>query len=97
MGAVLLCAGAKGKRAALKHSRVMIHQPMGGAQGQVSDMEITLKEVIKLKSELYQIIADHSGQTLEKVEEDSDRDYWMRSEEAKAYGMIDEVLTREKK
>jgi ATP-dependent Clp protease protease subunit len=97
MGAVLLCAGAKGKRAALKHSRVMIHQPMGGAQGQVSDMEITLKEVIKLKTELYQIIADHSGQTIEKVEEDSDRDYWMRSEEAKAYGMIDEVLTREKK
>jgi ATP-dependent Clp protease protease subunit len=97
MGAVLLCAGAKGKRAALKHSRVMIHQPMGGAQGQVSDMEITLKEVIKLKTELYQIIADHSGQTVEKVEEDSDRDYWMRSEEAKAYGMIDEVLTREKK
>ncbi|HUH73506.1 MAG TPA: ATP-dependent Clp endopeptidase proteolytic subunit ClpP [Chitinophagales bacterium] len=97
MGAVLLCAGAKGKRAALKHSRVMIHQPMGGAQGQVSDMEITLKEVIKLKTELYEIIAEHSGQTIEKVEEDSDRDYWMMSEEAKAYGMIDEVLTREKK
>lgn len=97
MGAVLLCAGAAGKRAALKHSRVMIHQPMGGAQGQVSDMEITLKEVIKLKTELYEIIAEHSGQTIEKVEEDSDRDYWMMANEAKAYGMIDEVLTREKK
>jgi ATP-dependent Clp protease protease subunit len=97
MGAVLLCAGAKGKRAALKHSRVMIHQPMGGAQGQVSDMEITLKEVIKLKTELYEIIANHSGQTIEKVEADSDRDYWMMSGEAKEYGMIDEVLTREKK
>ena len=97
MGAVLLCAGATGKRAALKHSRVMIHQPMGGAQGQVSDMEITLKEVIKLKTELYEIIAEHSGQTIEKVEEDSDRDYWMMANEAKAYGMIDEVLTREKK
>ena len=97
MGAVLLCAGATGKRAALKHSRVMIHQPMGGAQGQVSDMEITLKEVIKLKTELYEIIAEHSGQTIEKVEEDSDREYWMMANEAKAYGMIDEVLTREKK
>jgi ATP-dependent Clp protease protease subunit len=97
MGAVLLCAGAKGKRAALKHSRVMIHQPMGGAQGQVSVMEITLKEVIKLKTELYEIIANHSGQTIEKVEADSDRDYWMMSGEAKEYGMIDEVLTREKK
>lgn len=97
MGAVLLCAGAAGKRAALKHSRVMIHQPMGGAQGQVSDMEITLKEVIKLKTELYEIIANHSGQTIEKVEEDSDRDYWMMANEAKAYGMIDEVLTRDKK
>jgi ATP-dependent Clp protease, protease subunit len=96
MGAVLLCAGAKGKRAALKHSRVMIHQPMGGAQGQVSDMEITLKEVIKLKKELYDIISYHSGQSFEKVEEDSDRDYWMMSEEAKEYGMIDEVLVRNK-
>ncbi len=92
MGAVLLCAGAKGKRSALKHSRVMIHQPMGGAQGQASDMEITLQEILKLKRELYEIIADHSGQPFDKVEHDSDRDYWMTSEEAKTYGMIDEVL-----
>ena len=92
LGAVLLCAGAKGKRSALKHSRVMIHQPMGGAQGQASDMEITLQEILKLKRELYEIIADHSGQAFDKVEHDSDRDYWMTSEEAKAYGMIDEVL-----
>ncbi|NQW40656.1 MAG: ATP-dependent Clp endopeptidase proteolytic subunit ClpP [Cryomorphaceae bacterium] len=92
MGAVLLCAGAKGKRSALKHSRVMIHQPMGGAQGQASDMEITLQEILKLKRELYEIIADHSGQAFDKVEHDSDRDYWMTSEEAKTYGMIDEVL-----
>lgn len=92
MGAVLLCAGAKGKRSALKHSRVMIHQPMGGAQGQASDMEITLQEILKLKKELYEIIADHSGQAFDKVEHDSDRDYWMTSDEAKAYGMIDEVL-----
>lgn len=96
MGAVLLCAGAKGKRAALKHSRVMIHQPMGGAQGQVSDMEITLKEVLKLKKELYDILSTHSGQPFEKIEEDSDRDYWMMSYEAKEYGMIDEVLERNK-
>jgi ATP-dependent Clp protease protease subunit len=92
MGAVLLCAGTKGKRSALKHSRVMIHQPMGGAQGQASDMEITLQEILKLKKELYEIIANHSGQDFDKVEHDSDRDYWMTSEEAKAYGMIDEVL-----
>ena len=92
MGAVLLCAGTKGKRSALKHSRVMIHQPMGGAQGQASDMEITLQEILKLKKELYEIIATHSGQDFDKVEHDSDRDYWMTSEEAKAYGMIDEVL-----
>lgn len=96
MGAVLLCAGAAGKRAALKHSRVMIHQPLGGAQGQASDMEITLKEMLKLKKELYDIIANHSGQTYEKVEADSDRDYWMTSTEAKSYGMIDEVLERSK-
>ncbi|MCO5233442.1 MAG: ATP-dependent Clp endopeptidase proteolytic subunit ClpP [Chitinophagales bacterium] len=96
MGAVLLCAGAKGKRSALKHSRVMIHQPLGGAQGQASDMEITLKEMLKLKKELYDIIAVHSGQTFEKVEADSDRDYWMTSSEAKEYGMIDEVLFRQK-
>ena len=92
MGAVLLCAGTKGKRSALKHSRVMIHQPMGGAQGQASDMEITLQEILKLKKELYEIIANHSGQEFDKVEHDSDRDYWMTSEEAKSYGMIDEVL-----
>ena len=93
MAAVLLCAGANGKRSALKHSRVMIHQPMGGAEGQVSDMEITLKEILKLKKELYDIIAQHSGKPFADVERDSDRDYWMTSEEAKAYGMIDEVLT----
>lgn len=94
MGAVLLCAGAEGKRAALKHSRVMIHQPLGGAQGQASDMEITLKEMLKLKKELYDIIAHHSKQPYERVEKDSDRDYWMTSTEAKEYGMIDEVLVR---
>lgn len=94
MGAVLLCAGAKGKRTALKHSRVMIHQPLGGAQGQASDIEITAREIIKLKKELYDIISLHSGQSYEKVSEDSDRDYWMRSEEAKEYGMIDEVLVK---
>ena len=94
MGAVLLCAGAKGKRTALKHSRVMIHQPMGGAQGQASDIEITAREILKLKKELYDIIAKHSGQTFEQVEADSDRDYWMTSEEAKKYGMIDEVLEK---
>lgn len=92
MGAVLLCAGQKGKRSALKHSRVMIHQPMGGSQGQASDMEITLKEILKLKEELYQIIADHSGQTFEKIQRDGDRDYWMTSAEAKEYGMVDEIL-----
>ncbi|MGB5242270.1 MAG: ATP-dependent Clp endopeptidase proteolytic subunit ClpP [Lutimonas sp.] len=96
MGAVLMCAGTKGKRSALKHSRIMIHQPMSGTQGQVSDMEITLKETLKLKKELYDIIAHHSGQTFEKIEKDSDRDYWMTSEEAKEYGMIDEILTRNK-
>ena len=94
MAAVLLCAGEKNKRSALTHSRVMIHQPMGGAQGQVSEIEITYKEITKLKKELYEIIADHSGQPYEKVEKDSDRDYWMTSTEAKDYGMIDEVLSR---
>ena len=94
MGAVLLCAGAEGKRTALKHSRVMIHQPLGGAQGQASDMEITLKEIQKLKKELYTIIADHSKQDYDKVWADSDRDYWMTSGEAKDYGMIDEVLIK---
>lgn len=96
MAAILLVAGTKGKRFALKHSRVMIHQPMGGAQGQASDIEITAREIQKLKKELYQIIADHSGKTFEQIEKDSDRDYWMTSEEAKAYGMIDEVLIRTK-
>jgi len=95
MGAVLLCAGEKGKRSALPHSRVMIHQPMGGAQGQASDIEITAREILVLKEELYNIIAKHSGQTYEKVYEDSDRDYWMKAEKALEYGMIDEVLTRE--
>ncbi len=94
MGAVLLCAGAPKKRTALKHSRILIHQPMGGAQGQASDIEITAREILKLRGELYQIIADHSGQAFEKIEKDSDRDYWMTAEEAKEYGMIDEVLTK---
>lgn len=96
MAAVLLVAGEKNKRFALKHSRVMIHQPMGGAQGQASDMEITVREIRKLKDELYRIIAEHSGQPLEKVEKDSDRDYWMTSDEALAYGMIDKVLEKAK-
>lgn len=96
MGAVLLCAGQKGKRTALKHARVMIHQPMGGAQGQASDIEITAREIQKLKKELYDIIATHSGQKFDKVEKDSDRDYWMTSEEAKEYGMIDEILSKKK-
>lgn len=94
MGAVLMCAGQKGKRTALKHARVMIHQPMGGAEGQASDIEITAKEIQKLKKELYEIIATHSGQTYDKVWADSDRDYWMIAEEAKAYGMVDEVLVK---
>ena len=97
MGAVLLCAGAEGKRSALKHSRVMIHQPLGGAQGQASDIEITAREIQKLKKELYDIIARHSKQDYEKVWADSDRDYWMTSDEAKAYGMVDEVLLRNPK
>ena len=96
MGAVLLTAGAKGKRSALKHSRIMIHQPMGGAEGQASDIEIAVKEILKAKRELYEIIAFHTGKTVEKVEKDSDRDYWMTAVEAKEYGMIDEVLIRNK-
>lgn len=96
MGAVLLCAGAKGKRTALKHSRVMIHQPLGGAQGQASDIEITAREIQKLKKELYTIISDHSGKPYDEVWKDGDRDYWMTSSEAKDYGMIDEVLIRAK-
>lgn len=94
MGAVLLTAGNAGKRSALKHSRIMIHQPMGGAQGQASDIEITAREILKLKKELYEIIAEHAGKTYEQVERDADRDYWMTSEEAKAYGMIDEILVK---
>lgn len=97
MAAVLMCAGEKGKRSALPHSRIMIHQPLGGAQGQASDIEITAREILKLKDELYQIIAKHSGQTVKKVNNDSDRDYWMTAAEAKDYGMIDEILIRDKK
>ncbi|TPV35811.1 ATP-dependent Clp protease proteolytic subunit [Paucihalobacter ruber] len=94
MGAVLLCAGQAGKRSALTHSRVMIHQPMSGMQGQVSDMEISLRETLKVKEELYKILSKHSGKSYEQIEKDSDRDYWMRAEEAKQYGMIDEILVR---
>lgn len=94
MGAVLLCAGKSGKRSALPHARVMIHQPIGGAQGQASDIEITAREIGKLKKELYEIIASHTGQKYDKVYEDSDRDYWMKAPEAKKYGMIDEVLSK---
>jgi len=94
MASVILVAGAKGKRYALNHSRVMIHQPMGGMQGQAKDMEITVREIVKVKEQLYQIIAQHSGKTYEEIERDSDRDYWMSAEEAKVYGMIDEVLTK---
>lgn len=96
MAAVLLVAGTKGKRFALNHSRVMIHQPMGGAQGQASDIEITAREIQKLKKELYTIISNHSGMPFDKVERDSDRDYWMTSQEAKEYGMIDDVLVKAK-
>lgn len=94
MAAVLLCAGQDGKRSGLPHSRVMIHQPLGGAQEQASDIEITAREILKLKKELYEIIAKHSNHSYEKVYEDSDRDYWMKALEAKEYGMIDEVLTK---
>ena len=94
MGAVLLVAGTEGKRAALPHSRIMIHQPMGGAQGQASDMEITVKEILKLKTELYQIIADHSHNSIDRITADSDRDHWMTAQEALKYGMIDRVYTK---
>ena len=94
MASVLLVAGTKGKRFALKHSRVMIHQPLGGVQGQASDIEITAREILKVKKELYTIISDHSGKPFEEVERDSDRDFWMTAQEAKDYGMIDEILTR---
>ncbi len=96
MGAVLLSAGTAGKRSALKHSRVMIHQPMGGTQGQASDIEITTREIVKMKKELYAIIAEHSGKSIKDVEKDGDRDFWMDAAEAKAYGMIDEILIRTK-
>jgi len=91
---VLLCAGTSGKRSALPHSRVMIHQPMGGAEGQASDIEITTRQILSLRKELYDIIAQHSGKPFEKVEKDSDRDYWMTATEAKEYGMIDQVLKK---
>ncbi|GEO04837.1 ATP-dependent Clp protease proteolytic subunit [Adhaeribacter aerolatus] len=94
MGAVLLCGGAANKRSALPHARVMIHQPLGGAQGQASDIEITTREILKLKKELYEIIAHHSGKSYQEVHDNSDRDYWLKAEEAKAYGLIDEVLQR---
>jgi ATP-dependent Clp protease protease subunit len=97
MAAVLLCAGSKGKRFALPHSRIMIHQPLGVAEGQASDIEITAKEIGKLKNELYEIISNHTGQTVKKVHADSDRDYWMKSIEAKEYGMIDAILERKNK
>ena len=96
MAAVLMCSGTAGKRSALPHSRIMIHQPMGGVEGQATEIEITAREIQKLKKELYEIISKHSGQPYDKVWADSDRDYWMTAEEAKAYGMIDEVLVRNK-
>lgn len=96
MGAVLLTAGAAGKRSALPHSRVMIHQPLGGAQGQASDIEITAREIAKTKKELYEILALHSGASIKKIEKDADRDYWLTAEEAKAYGLIDIVQTKRK-
>jgi len=96
MGSVLLCAGEKGKRFALPHSRIMIHQPLGGAHGQASDIEITVKEILKLKGELYQIIADHSGKTLKQIEKDADRDHWLTAKEAVDYGMIDDIFNIKK-
>lgn len=96
MGSILLCAGEKGKRFALPHSRIMIHQPLGGAHGQASDIEITAKEILKLKGELYQIIADHSGKTLKQIEKDADRDHWLTAKEAVNYGMIDDIFNIKK-
>lgn len=96
MGAVIMCAGAPKKRTALPHSRIMIHQPMGGAEGQATDIEITAREIVKLKKELYEIVSRHSKQDYEKVAKDGDRDFWMTAQEAKDYGMIDEVLVRTK-
>jgi ATP-dependent Clp protease protease subunit len=97
MSAILLTAGAKGKRSVLPHSRVMIHQPMGGAEGQASDIEITAKQIVTLKRELYEIISLHTGKAVDIIEKDADRDYWMRAQEAKEYGMIDEILTNTNK
>jgi ATP-dependent Clp protease protease subunit len=97
MAAVILCAGEKGKRTALRHARIMIHQPLGGIGGKASEIEISVNEIKKIKDELYTIISEHSGKPIEKVAADSDRDYWMRAFEAKEYGMIDEVLTRNSK
>ena len=94
MGAVLMCAGVKGKRSALKHSRIMIHQPSGGIGGQASDIEITAREIKKVKHELYQVIANHTGKSPEQVSIDSDRDFWMTAEDAKEYGLVDEVLLK---
>ena len=96
MASILLCAGTKGKRAALPHSRIMIHQPMGGVRGQASDIEIEAKQILKLKDELYQILADHSNKTREQIEKDADRNYWMTAQEAAEYGMIDNILTKRK-
>lgn len=97
MGAILLAAGEKGKRTALPHSRIMIHQPLGGAEGQASDIEITAKQIMRTKKELYEILSSHSGQTVKRIEKDADRDYWMTSVEAKEYGLIDDVLRKREK
>lgn len=96
MGAVLLTGGAEGKRSALPHARIMIHQPLGGAQGQASDIEITAKQIMILKKELYEILSSHSGKSVKDIEKDGDRDYWMKADQAKEYGLIDEVLVRKK-
>ena len=97
MGAIILCAGATGKRTALTHSRILIHQPMGGASGQASDIEITAKEIMKIKKELYEIISNHTGKSYKEIWKDADRDYWMTAQEALEYGMIDEILVKSPK